>query len=174
MTARAESSSSVDIPTSTVVSIGLGFVAFAISILVALMLTRMLRVFRRSRDPVRNTRNETFRQMWRNEGGFWGFLTGLGGESAGLGAGGIGGDIARMRRWAEFLRLMELEFGTRDQAKPLGKTPEMWEVGILPKNGRVKEELPEGVEREMFAKPIDEDDLKEYNVGFAAGCPIRR
>ncbi|WRT66137.1 uncharacterized protein IL334_003090 [Kwoniella shivajii] len=64
---------SITIPTSTVLSIGLGFLAFAIGSLMLLCSIRMNRLRKQAKRM-----NKPFREIWEDEGGFWGFLTSFG------------------------------------------------------------------------------------------------
>ncbi|KAK8864198.1 hypothetical protein IAR55_001444 [Kwoniella newhampshirensis] len=98
------------IPTSTIVAIGVGFVAFGFSVLILLFVLRIAKVRRISRE-----RGEEFRVVWSREGGFWGFLNSMG-DTGGVGGGGIGGrrGIIRWDRNGEIAEVM--------------KRPEMWEV----------------------------------------------
>ncbi|OCF36971.1 hypothetical protein I316_01569 [Kwoniella heveanensis BCC8398] len=103
----------VNIPTSTIVSIGVGFVAFSSAVLFALLLLRVFRL-----RKIAAARGTTFSVVWRNEGGFWGFWTSFGGSDAelvGIGAGGHAGWGMRVIR--DRLREAELE-----KMKPV-----MWE-----------------------------------------------
>lgn len=118
---------SVEIPTSTVVSIGLGFVAFALGCVCILLLIRVLRIHRSIRAARRRGQQTSFLETWRDEGGIWGFFTGLGGEAIG-GGGGMHLDLGRMRRMEELLRRME-ESGMEGSGV-LRKKPELWEVEI--------------------------------------------
>ncbi|WWC61635.1 uncharacterized protein I303_104219 [Kwoniella dejecticola CBS 10117] len=63
----------ITIPTSTVLSIGLGFLAFSMIILCILLGFRLNRIRKLSK---RN--NRTFREEYRDQGGFWGWLTSFG------------------------------------------------------------------------------------------------
>ncbi|WVW83651.1 hypothetical protein I302_105672 [Kwoniella bestiolae CBS 10118] len=63
----------ITIPTSTVISIGLGFLAFSAFILLFLLsfrLNRIRKLAKRNGVP--------FKTQWRNEGGTWGWLTSFG------------------------------------------------------------------------------------------------
>ncbi|GFZ44189.1 hypothetical protein JCM24511_01910 [Saitozyma sp. JCM 24511] len=120
------SQSTVDIPSSTVVSIGLGFVAFAGGMVSILILLRMLRIYRATLRARRAGQPATFRQLWREDGGLMGFITGLGAENTGIGAGGIA-DLVRVRRMLEErARILE----------GLGKVPAMWEVQVQQKGAQ--------------------------------------
>jgi hypothetical protein len=119
------SETTVDIPSSTVISIGLGFVAFAVGILFILVFIRVLRISRAARAARAQGRQVTFAELWHEEGGILGFLTGLGAENAGVGAGGLGGDLIRVRRM--------LEERTR-MLEGLGRRPVMWEVEVPEKH----------------------------------------
>ncbi|WWC89544.1 uncharacterized protein L201_004468 [Kwoniella dendrophila CBS 6074] len=66
----------INIPTSTVISIGLGFLAFSFMILMILLGFRLNRI-----RKLTKTTNKSFKQIWNDEGGFWGFLTSFGEES---------------------------------------------------------------------------------------------
>ncbi|WVF71704.1 hypothetical protein IAT40_006512 [Kwoniella sp. CBS 6097] len=101
----------VNIPTSTIVSIGVGFVAFSSVVLMALLLMRVLRL-----RKIAAARGMSFRVVWRNEGGFWGFWTSFSGSDAellGVGGGGHWG----MRVIRDRLKEAEME-----KMRPL-----MWE-----------------------------------------------
>lgn len=90
------------LPSSTVVAIGGGFVALALIVLSTLTLVRVSRLHLEARRERRAGRQATLLDLWERDGGFWGFITGLGGESAAGGAGFI--DVARQRRWEEMIR----------------------------------------------------------------------
>ncbi|WVR07252.1 hypothetical protein IAU60_004293 [Kwoniella sp. DSM 27419] len=106
----SSSSQYVEIPSSTIISIGLGFLAMGLGVLSLLLLFRLRRLRKLARQQGR-----TVRDLWRTEGGFWGFLTSLGGggaEAEMIGAGGRG--------WG--MRVIRLTGGDAGQA------PEMWEA----------------------------------------------
>jgi hypothetical protein len=88
-----------------------------------LILLRMLRIYRATLRARREGQPATFRQLWREDGGLMGFITGLGAENSGIGAGGIA-DLVRVRRMLEErARILE----------GLGKIPAMWEVQVKQK-----------------------------------------
>jgi hypothetical protein len=151
----------VTIPTTTVVGIGAGFVAFALSLLGCLLLVRFLRLALRARRegiPVR--------QAWNDQGGVFGWLHGLGAqdretdrirrieeiERSGYWAGGGGwysSEILRMRLWNEIRRE---GMKVKDD---LGERPGMWEVGL----GETK--VQENIE-----EVEDEKRLDTYHVSL--------
>jgi hypothetical protein len=72
----------------------------------------------------------TFKQMWRRQGGFWGFLTGFGGEHSIVGAGGRS-DQAFWNGWTRWE--LELERHMREAmlaGKDANKVPVMSEVSV--------------------------------------------
>ena len=130
--ADASSSNSNGIPSSTVVGIGGGFVAFAVTVLSVFTLSRVVRLALRARRERESGVDVTFRELWNREGGFWGFMTGLGGESAAIGAGAHILDSAQQRRWEQLVMrsgMMRLE------EDDLRQKPEMWEFRVPEKSG---------------------------------------
>ena len=115
-----------NIPSSTVVAIGGGFVSFALIILGSLTFIRMLRVARQAAGRRAAGEAVTFKELWRIEGGFWGFITGLGGESAVIGAGGRNEQQLRFAIWRE-IRMLETLIGEESKV-PV--EPIMWEVAV--------------------------------------------
>ncbi|WWD17503.1 hypothetical protein CI109_101944 [Kwoniella shandongensis] len=110
------------IPTSTIVAIGIGFVAFGISVILLLFIHRVLKVRR-----VARARGEPFSVVWEREGGFWGFLNSVG-ESSALGAGGV--PSRRLARW---------DWST-ENGKEIER-PEMWEVSWYDQEEELKNPL---------------------------------
>lgn len=91
-----------------------------------LILLRMLRIYRATLRARRAGQPATFRQLWREDGGLMGFITGLGAENTGIGAGGIA-DLVRVRRMLEErARILD----------GLGKVPAMWEVQVQQKGAQ--------------------------------------
>lgn len=141
------------LPSSTVVSIGGGFVAFALSILAILTSVRAFRLLFEAKRKSRNGEPTTFAQLWEREGGFWGFITGLGGESSAGGAGFI--DVGRQRRWEEMLRRERWMIDLMDIEGDVGETPRLWEVPV---------EEKEAIEE-------DEVEVEQCHVGLYISCP---
>jgi hypothetical protein len=159
--------SGVTIPTTTVVGIGAGFVAFALSLLGSLLLVRFAKLALRARRegiPVR--------QAWNDQGGLFGWLHGFGArdrdtdrvrrieeiERSGYWAGGGGwysSEILRMRLWNEIRRE---GMKVKDD---LGERPGMWEVG-----------LGEGKGQENVEELEDEKRLDTYHVSLVSSCVI--
>lgn len=114
----------VEIPSSTVIAIGLGFFGFSIFILTSLLVARIIRVQRRH-NAGRTTGNTlTFRQTWAQEGGLFGFLSGAGGSSFAGGAGAYPDRLAALRRGQE--QIWSMLTGEKDP-------PVMWEVPVKEK-----------------------------------------
>ena len=129
------------LPTASVVSIGGGFVAFALTILVILSIVRISRLVTQARRERLAGQNTTFRQLWKRDGGFWGFFSGLGGESAAGGAGFT--DLSRQRRWAEMVqreRWMTETMGIESEVED----PKLWEVGVGEKGSHSEEQVDLG------------------------------
>lgn len=110
------SSSGINIPTTTVVAIGFGFVSFALGVFCLLLSIRAIKLYRQARASRWTDQPRTFRQVWRENGGVFGFFHGfnnagnsiaLGGGGRGLGMyGGVGiglgmDEITRARLWNE-------------------------------------------------------------------------
>lgn len=160
--------SGVTIPTTTVVGIGAGFVAFALSLLGCLLLVRFFKLALRARRegiPVR--------QAWNDQGGLFGWLHGFGAqdretdrrrrieeiERSGYWAGGGGwysSEILRMRLWNEIRRE---GMKVKDD---LGERPGMWEVG-----------LGEGTRQENVEELEDEKRLDAYHVSLVISHVVR-
>lgn len=130
----------VDIPTSTVVAIGGGFIILALSFVGLLIVIRLLRL---SQEVKRRTQEGetglTVRGLWVERGGFWGYgrgARGLNDHGLALGAGGgmtlHPDQIRRYLIWQQ-LAMMDLDGGGAGAAKDEdGKyiVPKLWEVGI--------------------------------------------
>jgi hypothetical protein len=112
------------IPTSTVVAIGGGFVAFAFCVFTFLSLIRVFRIFRQSR---RVTPRISFRQAWRDDGGFWGFFSGMALASRETGNMLLGVGARDLRGWGLWEELRAWEIFEREKNM---KNPEMWEVEL--------------------------------------------
>ncbi|KAK6910342.1 hypothetical protein I204_03623 [Kwoniella mangroviensis CBS 8886] len=63
----------ITIPTSTVISIGLGFLAFSLLILLFLLSFRVNRI-----RKLAKRQNKSFKRCWKDEGGLWSFFTSFG------------------------------------------------------------------------------------------------
>ena len=153
--------SGVTIPTTPVVGIGAGFVAFALSLLGCLLLVRFFKLaFRARREGI------PVRQAWNDQGGLFGWLHGFGAqdretdrrrrieeiERSGYWAGGGGwysSEILRMRLWNEIRRE---GMKVKDD---LGERPGMWEVG-----------LGEGARQDEVEELEDEKRLDTYHVSL--------
>ena len=97
-----------EIPASTVIGIGLGFVALTTSMLFSLIAYRMFRVYisvRRRRQA--GDRGVTFRHEWRNAGGMFGFMSNLNRNGPGDSALIVGAGGVEMRRRVELSMLRE-------------------------------------------------------------------
>lgn len=115
----------VDIPSSTIVSIGLGFVGFALSVLFLLVSVRVFRTHRYvALERRRGNASITFRQHWRNQGGFFGFLTNSGSETSTFGASYITSDMEHIRRMIE-----EREWRAKGFSIKLER-PQLWEAEV--------------------------------------------
>lgn len=114
-----------NIPTSTVSAIGGGFIGFAFTVLLSLTLLRVFRVYRDVKRRQRQGENIRFSQQWNTEGGFWGFLTGIGGGGSNIlvGAGGRR-DLDLWRIWDEY------GIGGLGKNGEDAIPPEMWEVEV--------------------------------------------
>ena len=135
---RRASSTDGGLPSSTVISIGGGFVAFAVTVLTLLTIARVIRLAREARRERSSGQGTTFRQLWNREGGFWGFITGLGGESAAGGAGFV--DLGRHRRWEEMLlRERWMLARMNEEEGDVGEIPRMSEVGVREKGAMLEE-----------------------------------
>ena len=134
----------VEIPATTVIGIGLGFVALTSGVLISLIGVRMARVYvsvRRRRAA--GEPGASFRDEWRRAGGMFGFISGFGsgmGDSALIvGAGGV-----EMRRRIEIMMLREQ---MRNAGKPEMVEPILWD-------SRLSE----------MGKGREVEDAKEWNV----------
>ncbi|CAD6566915.1 MAG: hypothetical protein TREMPRED_003119 [Tremellales sp. Tagirdzhanova-0007] len=153
------------LPTASVVSIGGGFVAFALTILVILSIVRISRLVTQARRERLAGQNTTFRQLWKRDGGFWGFFSGLGGESAAGGAGFT--DLSRQRRWAEMVqreRWMTETMGIESEVED----PKLWEVGVGEKGSHSEEQVDLGRIRPLAAitseRPGPEPDASDEST----------
>lgn len=119
-------SASIELPTSTVISIGLGFVAVAVGLLCLTVILRAVKVYKQYRVARARGDQTTWLETWRSSGGWWGYFTnGLGGEATLIGGGGVIYE-ERQRRWLEmmmFLRDTEVDVG-----KEVGDRPRMFEA----------------------------------------------
>ncbi|WWC70443.1 uncharacterized protein I206_104394 [Kwoniella pini CBS 10737] len=114
----------ITIPTSTVLSIGLGFLAFSMLILLFLLGFRANRIRRISKRT-----GKTFKETWTEQGGFWGFLTSFGenennafNQSFIIGGGGRTMHYEyNLRRWG-YLSTREEDNLNENKIKP-----EMWD-----------------------------------------------
>lgn len=77
----------VEIPSSTVIAIGLGFLAFVCLLVTTTLGTRLYRVRRRMLADRAAGQPITFAQAWAREGGLFSFLTNIGNSGLGVGAG---------------------------------------------------------------------------------------
>lgn len=116
-----------EIPASTVIAIGLGFVALTTCGLLGLIGFRVLKVYMVVRRRRRNGEPDVqFRREWRRVGGMFGFMSGFNngaGDSALIvGAGGV-----EMRRRLELLMLRE---NMQAANKPEMVEPTFWDTRI--------------------------------------------
>jgi hypothetical protein len=171
------SESGIQIPTTTVVGIGAGFVGFALSLLGTLLFIRFIRLAikaRREGIPVRTA--------WVDQGGFFGWIHGIGSrdngnetdrmrrmdelERSGYWGGGGGwytSEITRMRIWNEIRRENALAMRRGKEGEDLGDRPELWEVDLA--EGRVRVEGKGGL-----GEDLDLDlDLVQYTVSYISG-----
>ena len=119
------SQSSIAIPSSTVVAIGGGFVGLALAVLFTLFMFRVTRLKLEARHRRRAGEQVTFHEIWDRDGGMWGFLTGIGGDSGLVGAGGRP-DLTLTRLRNE-IRLWEF-YKAQNKAEMV--RPKMWEVEV--------------------------------------------
>ncbi|ORX36883.1 hypothetical protein BD324DRAFT_681634 [Kockovaella imperatae] len=115
----------INIPSSTVVAIGGGFVCLAFFIITGLFLLRATKMAAEGRRRRAAGENITFREIWRRDGGMLGFVTGLGADSALVGAGGrrdLSSSRAReeIRMWAYW----------KNQGELMKRLPKLWEIGV--------------------------------------------
>ncbi|ORY32608.1 hypothetical protein BCR39DRAFT_379536 [Naematelia encephala] len=115
-----------NLPSTTVVWIGLAFVGTAASFLGILIANRVIRTQARVRRAQARGEEITFRDLWRLDGGMWGFFTGLGGDRLATSM-GMNPDLAGIRRMEEMLRMRLWQLDAVDAGL---KRPEMCEVEV--------------------------------------------
>ncbi|WWC93946.1 hypothetical protein V866_000784 [Kwoniella sp. B9012] len=112
----------ITIPSSTVISIGLGFLAFSLFILLFLLSFRVNRI-----RKLAKRQNKSFKRCWKDEGGLWSFFTSFGegdghaASSALIGATGRGLDYNR-----QLYRIYRELEGDSDNTKAK-EIPKMWD-----------------------------------------------
>ncbi|WWD02736.1 hypothetical protein V865_000778 [Kwoniella europaea PYCC6329] len=126
----------ITIPTSTVISIGLGFLAFSLFILLFLLSFRVNRI-----RKLAKRQNKSFKRCWKDEGGLWSFFTSFGegdghaASSALIGATGRGLDYNR-----QLYRIYRELEGDSDNIKAK-EIPKMWDCSW---NEKVDEDQDSG------------------------------
>ncbi|WVQ99185.1 hypothetical protein IAU59_006317 [Kwoniella sp. CBS 9459] len=149
----------VNIPTSTIVSIGVGFVAFSSAVVIALLIMRVLRI-----RKVAIARGVRFKVVWRSEGGFWGFWTSFAGSDAemvGVGGGGYGGTGWGMRVMRERMREAEAE----------KMRPVMWESEWHTQSDEIAKSNEHGEANEQICA-MDDSQFKPLAIRSSTPPPL--